>query len=173
MIGYHPWFYHLIALQPIASKHDHYKTLLLGSLPDLHDDFEKILPHLPHPRPLDDVISELRSNLQAFPDAMLGEVGLDRSFRVPVDFSPTPRQLTPFAIPLEHQLAIVEAQVELAIELARNVSFHSVRSQQATITFLDKMRDKHGERWCRISIDMHSCGFSPETWRTIEAGVCP
>ncbi|KAF8634941.1 hypothetical protein AX15_000672 [Amanita polypyramis BW_CC] len=169
--GYHPWFSHVIAVQPFASKRDHYRTLLLGASignPEHEDHFERLLPHLPEPRPLDDVVAELRSNLQAFPNAMLGEVGLDRSFRVPIDYFSSPRVLTPFTIPLEHQLVIAEAQIELAIELGRNVSFHSVKSQQVTTTLLNKMRDNHGERWCRISIDMHSCGLSPETWRSIE-----
>ncbi|KAK2461422.1 hypothetical protein APHAL10511_005885 [Amanita phalloides] len=170
--GYHPWFSYTISIYPVISKHHHYHALLLGSSsvrPELLDAFQKLLPHLPEPRLLDDIIQELRSNLQAFPDAMLGEVGLDRSFRLPIDYFSSPRILTPFTIPFEHQLAIVEAQLDLAVELERNVSFHSVKSQQATATLLGKMRDKNGERWRRISIDIHSCGFSPEMWRSIES----
>lgn len=100
---------------------------------------------------------------------MLGEVGLDRIFRVPFDYFASNRQLTPFTIPMKHQLAILEAQIDLAVELGRNVSFHSVKSQLATTDFLKKLRSKHGDQWSRINIDMHSCGLSPETWREIEA----
>ncbi len=86
--GYHPWFSHAIATQPFASKRNHYQTLLLGTSesPDLLEAFEKLLPHLPEPRLLSDIVQELRENLRFFPDAMLGEVGLDRSFRLPIDF---------------------------------------------------------------------------------------
>ncbi|KAF8640697.1 hypothetical protein AX17_000353 [Amanita inopinata Kibby_2008] len=170
--GYHPWFSHSIAINPFTSKVDHYRTLFLGSSssdkPDLRDALDKLLPDLPDPRPLDVVLSELRGNLTAFPNAMLGEVGLDRAFRVPFDYFSSPRRLTPFATPLEHQLTILEAQLDLAVELGRNVSIHSVKSQLATTTLLTTMRKKHEELWRRISIDIHSCGFSPETWRSIE-----
>lgn len=36
------------------------------------------------------------------------------------------KRLTPFKVTLSHQKAIVEAQLEVAIELGVNVSFHSV-----------------------------------------------
>lgn len=166
--GYHPWFSHTVAVQHYASKDDHYRTLLLRNKPEHFDAFEKLLPHLPEPRPLQDVVDELRGNLEAFPDAMLGEVGLDRTFRLPIDYFTSPRDLTPFTIPLEHQLVVIEAQLELAVKLGRNVSFHSVNSQQATATLFSNMRKKHSDRWCGISVDIHSCSFSPEIWRSIE-----
>ncbi len=109
---------------------------------------------------------------------MLGEVGLDRACRIPYTSPALPpyvendsrRDLSPFTIPLSHQLAILEAQIELAIELKRNVSFHSVKCQQTTVGLLDKLKAKHEEDWNAISVDMHSCGLSVETWRDIE--VC-
>lgn len=101
---------------------------------------------------------------------MLGEVGLDRVFRVPWDHFTSPRQLTAFTIPLAHQVAVLEAQMEVAVELGKNISLHSVKSQQATLELLGRMKAKFGEKWNRISVDMHSCGFNPQTWRDIE--VC-
>lgn len=107
-----------------------------------------------------------------FPEAMLGEVGLDRAFRIPwssgVD---VPRRLSNFTVPLSHQLAILEAQLNVAIALKRNVSLHSVKAQQATLNFLDNMAKKHGEAWDRISIDMHSCGLSSQMWTTLEVDI--
>jgi Tat protein secretion system quality control protein TatD with DNase activity len=35
-------------------------------------------------------------------------------------------RLTPFKVSMAHQRAIVEAQMEIAVELGVNVSFHSV-----------------------------------------------
>ncbi|KAG6380944.1 hypothetical protein JVT61DRAFT_5337 [Boletus reticuloceps] len=130
--------------------------------------FERLLPHLPDPILLADVLAELRRNLSSFPQAMLGEVGLDRAARVPIDYAATPRELTHFIVPLEHQLAILEPQIDLAVEFYRNISIHSVKSQQATMTLLDRMHQKHGSKWQRISIDLHSCGLSVETWKAIE-----
>lgn len=99
---------------------------------------------------------------------MLGEVGLDRAARVPIEYAATPRELTHFIVPLEHQLAVLEPQIDLAVELCRNVSIHSVKSHQATVDLLNRMHQKHGSKWQRVSIDLHSCGLSVETWKTIE-----
>lgn len=172
--GYHPWFTYQISMQPTASKDDHYRSLFLQDpvsphLPDHVSAYEQLLPSLPEPIPLDDILSELRRNLEAFPGAMLGEVGLDRMFRVPFDYNAAPRQLTPFTVPFDHQLAILEAQLDLAVTLGRNVSMHSVKAQLATADLLAKMRARHQDSWVRISVDLHSCGLSPETWRDIEA----
>lgn len=170
--GYHPWFSHFVATDSTISKEDHYKRLFLDSQktikPEHHEAFNNLLPNLPAPRPLNEVLDELRQNLNNFPNAMVGEVGLDRSFHVPYDYDAIPRQLTPFTVPLHHQLAILEGQLDLAVELGRNVSLHSVKSQQATVDLLHRLDKKHGDLFYRISIDMHSCGLSPETWKTIE-----
>lgn len=154
-------------------KEEHYRSLLLppsNADASLESEFNSLLPHLPEPRPLKEIIAEVRSNLEDIPQAFVGEVGLDRSFRVPYDYHATPRELTSFGIPLQHQLAILEAQIDLAIELERNVSIHSVKSQQATVDLLQKMKKKVGdEKFLRISLDLHSCGLSAQTWRDVEA----
>lgn len=120
---------------------------------------------------LEDVISEVRNNLLSFPNAMLGEVGLDRAARIPYEYKAPPRELTPFHIPIDHQIHILEAQLALAVELKRSVSLHSVKCQQATTDLLDRMSKKHGDRWLAISVDMHSCGLSPQMWKDIEARI--
>ena len=166
-------------MKPFRSKEEHYRGLFLSdSSPKTQnvEAFTKLLPFLPDPISLSDVLAELRENLTAFPNAMLGEVGLDRACRIPYAapspppyvLDDNPRQLSPFTIPLDHQLAILEAQIDLAVELKRNVSFHSVKSQQATVELLDRLKAKHGDAWYAISIDMHSCGLSCQTWKDIE-----
>lgn len=181
--GYHPWFSHWIALTQPASKEDHYRALFLPvnapQNPSLVSSFGRLLPFLPDPIPLPDVLSGLRQNLLAFPQAMLGEVGLDRVCRIPyTPPAPPPyvqydvrKELSPFTIPLAHQLAVLEAQIDLAVELKRNVSFHSVKSQQATVELLDKLKTRHGDAWYTISVDMHSCGLSAETWKDLEVRI--
>jgi Tat protein secretion system quality control protein TatD with DNase activity len=155
----------------VLSKDEHYRQIFLNSSShkvDYTDAFEKLLPLLPDPIPLHDILSDLRYNLEIFPDAMLGEVGLDRAFRVAFDYFVHPRQLTPFTIPLNHQLAVLEAQLDLAVELGRNVSLHSVKAQMATMDLLERMVRKHGDQWNKISIDMHSCGLSAQMWVDLE-----
>ncbi|KAJ4002267.1 hypothetical protein F5050DRAFT_1559054 [Lentinula boryana] len=168
--GYHPWFSHLICLRGNVSKEDHYRELFYISQSD--EDLETLntlLDILPAPIPLDDVIMELRQNFRDFPDAMLGEVGLDRAFRIPFDYDASPRKLSPFTVPINHQVAILQAQINLAVELGRNISLHSVRAHQPTMELLARMEIQHGvDSWNRISLDLHSCGFSPEMLKDIQ-----
>lgn len=169
--GYHPWFSHWISIGPRATKEEHYQQLFSPSGKHSEEMLERLLPHLPNPIPLADILSELRRNLSSFPQAMLGEVGLDRAARVPIEYAATPRELTSFIVPFEHQLAVLEPQIDLAVELRRNVSIHSVKSHQATLDLLSRMHQKHGSEWQHINIDLHSCGLSVETWRAIEVFV--
>jgi len=133
-----------------------------------------MLSDLPEPIPLEHILRDLRHNLEGSPTAMLGEVGLDRAARIPVNCSTTsPVELSSFMVPLEHQLIILEAQVDLAVELGRNISMHSVKSTQATLALLGNMQKKYRASWLRISIDFHSCSLSLETWKAIEASLLP
>ncbi|KAI0964243.1 hypothetical protein AcW1_001106 [Taiwanofungus camphoratus] len=178
--GYHPWFAHWIALAPAPSKEAHYRALLLGAspTPEHAAAFERLLAHLPEPLPLPSLLADLHANLAAFPHAMLGEVGLDRACRIPYAPPADPpyadagagarRELSSFATPLAHQLAVLEAQLAIAVALRRSVSMHSVKAQQATAGLLDRMRARHGRGWARIGVDMHSCGLSAQTWADIE-----
>ena len=162
--GYHPWFSHWISISPGVTREEHYRKLFSPS----GEHLERLLSHLPDPIPLADILAELRKNLSSFPQAMLGEVGLDRAARVPIEYAATPRELTQFRVPLEHQLAILEPQIDLAVELRRNISIHI---SQGILDLLSRMHQKHGSEWQRISIDLHSCGVSVETWKAIEVFV--
>ena len=192
--GYHPWWAHRISLSaPAGSTPDsiaHYRALFLpeSSLPPgakLEAAFARLLPALPPPIPLADVLEDVRAHLTEFPTAMLGEVGIDRVARVPFAGPGAPdddanadadadgngngngRGLSPFVTPLAHQLAVLEAQLALAVELRRNVSMHSVKAPSQTRALFDRMAVAHGAGWFAISVDVHSCKFSPEVWREI------
>ncbi|TRM66273.1 hypothetical protein BD626DRAFT_487260 [Schizophyllum amplum] len=253
-------------------KSAHYRSLFRPTAAQ-EDIFATLLPRLPDPTPLNTILTELCDNLRAFPGCMLGEVGLDRAFRVPMGGKyamgedngeegkdeatkteedkrelankavtktseapkemngkdgvmgkePDPaRTLSPFTVPIEHQRAVLEAQVALAIALRTpakaeipesskpaastdgsetpdhedsldnaksvagpalkdlkftspppaiiGISLHSVKAPQHTLEFLNAMRDRYGDRWRALSVDLHSCGLSPEMWRTVETG---
>ncbi|KAH7910444.1 hypothetical protein BJ138DRAFT_1152894 [Hygrophoropsis aurantiaca] len=165
--GYHPWFSHYISLASVSSKRKHYEEIF-PNWEEHTDAFERLLAYLPYPISIEDIIVELRQNLLAFPEAMLGEVGLDRSFRVPFDYFSSPRELSPFAVPIQHQLTVLEAQIDLAIELERNISMHSVKAQKATVDLFERIHKKYAMSWRRISLDLHSCGLSPQSWLDIE-----
>jgi len=170
--GYHPWFTHWISTTsgPPPPKGDHYRTVFREQLQSdqYSEDFERMLVSLPEPVALEDCIANLRRHLINFPQAMVGEVGMDRSARIPFDFRAEKRELTKFVVPFGHQLKVLEDQIGVAVELSRNVSLHSVKAPKPTIDLLARMALYHGSSWSGINIDLHSCGLSPEIWKVIE-----
>ncbi|CAE6459799.1 unnamed protein product [Rhizoctonia solani] len=166
--GYHPWWSHRISiLDTPLSTEEHYRALF-NPTEKQEEAFQTAISSLPPPRPLKDVLEELKQNLQLNPSTMLGEVGIDRAFRVRLSPNEGDTKLSPFTVPQEHQLAVLEAQISIAVELRKNISLHSVKASGATIELFKKMRNKHGAAWESINVDLHSCTLSGETWKSIE-----
>lgn len=176
--GLHPWFVHALSLVPPSSrpsKESHYATLFPGSPErptEPHPSLASLLPSFPSPVALQDFLGDLERHLIAYPSALLGEVGIDRAFRIPnIPGSPEfeKHALSSLATPLSHQLAVAEAQIDLAIRLRRNISFHSVRSAQETVTLLARLKKKNG--FDRIHLCLHSFGGKPESINQIQKGA--
>jgi Tat protein secretion system quality control protein TatD with DNase activity len=155
--GWHPWFSHQIfddrstKEKPDASTH--YKNVLT---PDVED--QAFLTALPEPKSLTRFLEETERKLRQFPFALVGEVGLDRSFRLPNGWRPnevdsrdpsrTPgsregRKLSPYKVQLAHQEIILEAQLRLAAKLQRPASIHSVQAHGAVHGILQKLWSGH------------------------------
>ncbi|KAK2827804.1 hypothetical protein FQN49_007326 [Arthroderma sp. PD_2] len=169
--GWHPWFSHQIFDdtkhdQPRDSEYlasiktEHYKNVLTPLIND-----EELLNDLPAPFSLMELISKTKERLQRHPHALVGEIGLDKSFRIPKawssggsegnenntassDSSITPgtrggRALSPYRVKMEHQRAVLKAQLRIAGELQRPVSLHSVQAHGAIIEVLQELWAGH------------------------------
>ena len=139
--GWHPWFSHhvyddlTLPRQQCVSRRTHYRSII-NPVPD----DEAFLASLPEPRSLSGLLQEIRCNLERYPTALVGEIGLDRAFRIPgtqpmedhkQDSGITPgrregKRLSPFHVDMEHQRRILTVQLNLAGELQRAVSVHGV-----------------------------------------------
>ncbi|RMJ19359.1 hypothetical protein CDV36_000988 [Fusarium kuroshium] len=147
--GRHPWFSHelyddskndptFIHHEDVeAAKGRHYKAVLSPSPED-----PAFWRDLPTPVPLSTFLAETRARLLADPHAMVGEIGLDKAFRLPMQWqdgegpSRDPartaggrqrRPLSPFRIQISHQKTVLLAHLSLAGELGRAVSVHGVQ----------------------------------------------
>lgn len=145
--GWHPWFSHQLFDDALITdksglneqeKVEHYQSVLNPKPED--KDF---LLALPDPRPLSSFIRETKERLHRHPLALVGEIGLDKSFRIPEawiqehqdqrDQSLTPggregRRLSRYRVDLDHQRKVLKAQLNLAGELGRAVSIHGVQA---------------------------------------------
>ena len=154
--GWHPWFSHQMyddrESGHLPDTKEHYKTVLSPVPTD--DDF---LESLPKPLSLATYLADTQQRLEQFPFALVGEIGLDRAFRLPYggfipagdmdteiggskeEFTPGSREgrpLSPHRVNLNHQKLILRAQFELAGKLQRAVSVHSVQTHGAMFDLL-------------------------------------
>ncbi|PVH97142.1 Metallo-dependent hydrolase [Periconia macrospinosa] len=187
--GWHPWFAHMMYIDDEASDGEengkenkekekdktsedtnstsnnntpptnqtHYTSILRPTPQESHSS---LLATLPPPQPFSTFLAQTRSYLSAHPHALVGEIGLDRSFRIPDPSSspqnsspdeeglPTPggregRRLTPFRCAPEHQKRIFKKQLQLAAEMGRGVSVHGVQAHGMVFEVLQELWRGH------------------------------
>ena len=152
--GWHPWFSHLLyddsadapTYQPAsgsgsesdtAAKQAHYNAVLQ---PEPSPEF---VASLPTPVAVSTFLKETESRLSANPHALVGEIGVDKAFRLPEPWNPSEhaerdstltaggregRRLSPHRVRIEHQREILAAQLRLAAKTRRAVSVHGVQA---------------------------------------------
>ncbi|POS78389.1 hypothetical protein DHEL01_v203218 [Diaporthe helianthi] len=152
--GWHPWFSHQLyddiltgdqaTYDPespdlAGEKRRHYNAVLAPS-PRSKDD-DSFIDQLPAPQPLSVLLSQTRTYLEAHPLGLLGEVGIDKAFRLPSPgiFVADPEasmtqgrrngeRLSTYRVSMDHQVRILKAQLNLAGEIGRPVSVHGVQA---------------------------------------------
>ncbi|KAI5926738.1 TatD family [Camillea tinctor] len=147
--GWHPWFsyqlYDDTDPNPTyngtkSGKIAHYDTILAPPPSSKDVSFSE---GLPDPKPLSEFLKETKARLEKHPLALVGEIGLDKAFRLPQSWTSaheaerdeelTPggregRLLSPHRVQMTHQATVLKAQLKLAGEMGRPVSVHGVQA---------------------------------------------
>lgn len=182
--GWHPWFAHQISLSdPAPSKQEHYYNLFsisdvaAGEMNPAKEEVEALWDQLPDPISLNDVCQGIRDQFERYPNALLGEVGIDRAFRIPRrarNYDPhrpetdtsTPK-LTKLKTPPSHQLSVLRAQIDVALQYRRNISLHSVQAAGLTVDLLSSLRNTDTTSFGAIRVALHSCTLDNNVVRSI------
>lgn len=194
-------------LDPPPSKEEHYRSIFFSTTKETNlrhfAILEMLLPYLPDPLPFGPMLESLARDIDQSMEeghiVLLGEVGLDGGARMrwpqqarhlyeekyPVSGSDGDwNRLTPFKVSMAHQRAVVEAQMDVAVKLEVNISFHSVAAagrfifcivdigayeSGPTMATLRAVREKHNTRFNGLNVDIHSAGgWSPQFWKQAE-----
>ncbi|KAG0094468.1 hypothetical protein BGZ93_007188 [Podila epicladia] len=127
-------------LSSVSPRLAHYQQVLQvpASAPTTY--LPALAARLPEPRALEPAMQELRRKLEEHPTAVLGEIGLDRTARVPEPSIPADspeddpsaaggqKKTTLALTSIQHQLNLVREQLKIAASLDRAVSFHCVQA---------------------------------------------
>lgn len=148
--GWHPWFSHHLyddrgeeadadqKRMTMEKKVIHYQRVLTPT-----PEGRAFISSLPDPQPLSQFLVQTEARLQCHPLALVGEIGLDKSFRLPQawrtvdlgerDDTLTPggresRALSPYNVVIDHQRTVLLAHLRLAGHMHRAVSMHGVQA---------------------------------------------
>lgn len=149
-IGIHPWFSYLVS-EGGRSKREHYKSVLEPEVPD------EIIDQLPDPMPWEEYSfvfdSVVRRHATYFRRAVIGEIGLDRAFKVKIN-----GEISPYSVKIEHQVYILEQHLKYAQEYWFPVSIHGVQVTQLLFEIVSKYE--------LPEICLHSYGGGHEFYKT-------
>lgn len=153
--GYHPWFTWKVSIDDLEDK-SHYSQVLAGPKGS-EEELGAFITSLDPPKPFSEYLDRMRRGLEKHPDAMVGEAGLDKPFRVK---DTETDKLTPFRVSLDHQRKILGLQLQLAVEYGRPISLHGVQCHGALLECVTETIKKNPGK--PLTVCLHSYSGPPD-----------
>ncbi|CAG8499068.1 13173_t:CDS:10 [Ambispora leptoticha] len=179
--GFHPWYAHTLTLQEgKVDKNSHYRTVFQPTPTattinnDKDDQLDALIPLLEEPIIFKECLNKLESLLKTHTSALVGEIGLDKSARLK---HPETLKLTVYQSNIQHQLALFEAQFDIAAKYQRAISVHCVQTTGYIADLIqrkikqqqeqEKEDNKSPQPLLPPRICLHSYGGSVDTIRSL------
>ncbi|CAO3681421.1 unnamed protein product [Rhizopus stolonifer] len=167
--GIHPWFCFPLMTKD-QTREEHYRDVLKCPY---ENELNQMIQDLEEPFTYDVWYQNLRQKLLDHPNALVGEIGVDRSAKLlpggAIEWHGVKQ--TNVQCSIEHQLKIFEIQSNLARELNRGVSVHCVQGHGHLDNYLKEQSGKYSNRKLKklnkpfspLRLCLHSYGGSPAT----------
>lgn len=128
--GVHPWYSHIFTFEETpVDKKQHYESVFQK---EVDEEFLKILPD---PINFQTHLNVLQKLIKKYQVCVIGEIGLDKLFRIPTsgfysnpEFKGKDIKLTNYKTSMDHQKKIFIEQLKLGVELNLPISLHNVKS---------------------------------------------
>lgn len=168
--GIHPWFSHFLMMPEENDIQQHYQRILTSKDTLELQDMLKALNQLPT-FTFDTWYNNLRQHLLDHPNALVGEVGVDRAAKLLPGGSNKWHGVKPTSVQcsIEHQISIFDIQCKLARELNRGISVHCVQGQGHLFNYLKAQSNQFSTRKLKLLKEipntlrmcLHSYGGAP------------
>lgn len=168
--GIHPWFSHFLMTDTSETKEEHYKRILKSNDTQELQEMTEALLKL-ETFEYDVWYNNLRQRLIDHPNALVGEVGVDRVAKLLPGGSIEWQGVKPTSVTcsIEHQIAVFDIQCKLARELNRGISVHCVQGQGHLFNYMKEQSNGFSTRKLKqmkvipntLRLCLHSYGGAP------------
>nr|CAG8556970.1 2402_t:CDS:2 [Entrophospora candida] len=141
---------------------------------DSSSSYNEFIEELPNPIAFNIWYDKLESLIIKYKEnCLIGEIGIDKLFRLKNPNINKKLRISDYQTSIDHQVLILEKQIELAIKYGKSISLHCVQSSGKIVEILKKLRQKNNQQIdnsdnnLQLKICFHSFCGSTETIRLL------
>nr|CAG8520351.1 1174_t:CDS:2 [Entrophospora candida] len=161
-------------LDLVAELSIKYKDKIIPYNNDSSSSYNEFIEELPNPIAFNIWYDKLESLIIKYKEnCLIGEIGIDKLFRLKNPNINKKLRISDYQTSIDHQVLILEKQIELAIKYGKSISLHCVQSSGKIVEILKKLRQKNNQQIdnsdnnLQLKICFHSFCGSTETIRLL------